>query len=407
MTLETLKNSPENTEYASPSLPLSRQRRESAAALLSTFLLIVATLTYFLSYESIPRVSPIAGMLVVALAISCTILTSLLNPRSKPLVTGLLVLCGITAALHLFGPIQNFEALTRYLASFSGLFSLVFLPMRDLRRIVAYLAAALTAYAVLRAVIGGWEVYAGTLRLMPFWAGLHSSSFVMAALVVVFWVSPWRKKTRLIWAGIASLMVIGYGVVTAILMLLVFGLGRWLSTRQRSRGWLYLGGGFAAAVGMLFRDSTSVVSISEAGLASAGSGRIGAWLERLSVFIERDVVLKLFGSGPMTDYRTTTQWWWEEKSAHSDFITMIMEFGVVGFVALSIMLVLLYQRTPRQAQPVLLAVFIAMASSNAFLERPLVGVMWGFALYCTVRHDTQPQIKRSEAASPAPERTAS
>lgn len=114
-----------------------------------------------------------------------------------------------------------------------------------------------------------------------------------------------------------------------------------------------------------------------------GSGRIGAYVERIHIITNRDLSGILFGSGAGTDsYRGDLVWRWQEKSAHNDYLGTIWEFGLIGFCCL---VIYFYSALRFSVNPIMIAVIcgilISSGVSNAFLFRPNFMFLYGFAAY--------------------------
>lgn len=344
--------------------------------------LITVVALYVITYEPVaalrgPLSFTIAGLALAMLAFSAITM----HVDGFLFALALFVLVVISVVLDAFYANQNFGALTRYVTSLSGLFAFALLPLQDIRKYAAWTAVAVISTAAVAAAIYGSTIYAGTVRFTPFWTGIHSSALLVSAMTVVVWLSPCSKQFRIVWSAIGVVLVAGYGVITAILMLALFFSGKWFVDHGWRRIWLFVAGIGFIVVGIFVRDSTSQRGIQALGIEAVGSGRLGSWLTRLNEFSARDISLQILGTGPYSDFQITELWWWDAKNAHSDIVTLLMEFGALGLVAISAFSFRMYRKWPPAAQIVLLSVALGAASSNALLDRPSVGIAWGLALY--------------------------
>ncbi|WIB10359.1 hypothetical protein QNO08_04715 [Arthrobacter sp. zg-Y820] len=301
------------------------------------------------------------------------------------------VLLSISAILYFAGSAGETGALVRYCISLSALGVFSFARVPDCRATVAIGAAVIVAYAAFVALTAGPLSYSGVVRFTPFFAGetaVHSSSLTMVALVIILWCSPWRMKVRIPLCIVGTILIIGYGVTTALLMLAIFFAARTFEHYNISLKWIGLVAAILLPLGAAWRDSTQVEGgdVESLGVGSLGSGRLAAWLERIEIFIQSDIVTKAIGGGAYSDYRTTSLWWWSEKSAHSDAMTILMEFGLLGVVTVVCYFCFVYRTINNVGRAVLLAILAGMVLSNVVLDRPTVAMVWGFAIYCATRH---------------------
>lgn len=312
----------------------------------------------------------------------------------------LLLLLGLvtftTVYLDVFGEPQNWTALIRYLVSFAGLYLItlhrdVTFPTNPIALAGGFASCFGVAYA---ATAGGYD-YAGTVRIAPFWDNLANSSTLMVGVFILTWVSTIRPTLRLLFLATSGGLVVGYGTVTPILMLLFFVAGRFLVSRGISLKWFSILLVLGTVGGLLFRNAnaSSDATVQSLGTGAIGSGRVDSWTERLGIFFSSDIVAKLVGTGPYSDYRSTNLWWWASKNAHSDLLTILMEFGAVGLLALVVLTWTLYRESTADVRAVLLVFIFGFASSNLLLDRPGVSVVSGVAICAWAfrsRHSVHP-----------------
>lgn len=368
-----------------------------------TVLLTALVAVNTIAFDLAPSVSYLAGMLIAASALGMLLFSALLRPRpTGPLVIMVVAIVVLTAINHFLVAEQQFAVLLRYATSLAALFGIYLAQLPDLRRFCSYVGMALIAYAAFVGVSSGAYTYAGTPRLRPYWSGVASSSLLIAAVTVLIALSPFKKATKTLWVAAGLALVVGYGVVTTALMLVLFFGGWWFLRKGWSRFWLYAFGAVATIGGILFRNENSVAGadIETLGVGAVGSGRLDSWLDRFTGFAERDLATMLVGLGPYSDYQTTALWDWEAKNAHSDVVTLLMEFGVLGLGAVLCMGVVLYKRSNDVEKLAIIAIAFGAAASNTTIDRPVASAAWGLALYACRYHAVLPMVGRKRVKQP-------
>jgi len=368
-----------------------------------TVTLVLAVAVYTVTYDHIPAARTPLASLMAAQSLLLAFFAFLTNSRRAiPLMIALLVVLGITAALQWAEIPQDFTPLLRYLTAIAGMFAIHMTRLPNLMRYISYLGMAVIAYAGYVTETGGPFFYAGTVRTWPFWSGLANSSFFIAALLLVIAVNPMKKFFKVLWVGAGLYVLAGYGAVTAILMVAFFFAGWYFLYRQWNRIALFAMGGIAVVGGILFRNANSVAGadIGSLGVGAIGSGRVDSWAGRLVEFVDRDFATQMLGRGPYSDYQVTELWYWAEKNAHSDLVTILMEFGIIGFVAIVGLWISAYRRTSPLGQVALLSIALGAMASNTFIDRPGVAIGWGLVLYACDRHTVRPRPTRRERIKP-------
>lgn len=349
-----------------------------------TVALVLVMAVYTTSYEQVPTLRNTLAMLMAGLALLLAYFAALLDfRRALPLLVTLFTVIALTVSLQWAGLPQEFNVLLRYLTAIAGLFATHMIRSSNLTRYMAFASMGVIAYAAYIAATGGEFAYAGTVRTTPFWSGPTNSSCLVAALIVVVSLSPVKRYLRLLSVGVGITVLGGYGVVTPMLMVALFFAGWYFLHRGWNRMWLFILGAVAVLAGVLFRNANSVqgADIQSLGLGAVGSGRLDSWLGRFADFADRDVASMMLGFGPFSDYQVSELWFWEEKNAHSDLVTVLMEFGLVGFTAFLVLGVVTYRRSSDLGQIAMLAIALGAMASNTFIDRPSVAVGWGFVLY--------------------------
>lgn len=340
--------------------------------------------------DAAPTLGALSALLAAVSTAGIVTIASIQHPqRTAPLLVAVAALILLTLLAQLAGETQQFDVLLRYLTSIAVLFAVHLAPLPDLRRVFSVFGIAVIVYAAVVSLSGGAYGYAGTVRLQPFWSGVASSSLAVAGLTVVVALSPMKRLWKSIWVSLGFVLVAGYGVVTTMIMVAVFFGGWYFLRKGWSRVWLYLLAIASIVGGILYRDDNAApgADIASLGFGAIGSGRFDAWLGRFQEFTERDTLTKLIGLGPYSDYQFSALWSWEAKNAHSDLVTLLMEFGLVGLGVLVAAGVFLYKRVTEVGQLALLAIAVGAAASNAFLDRPTVAAVWGIVLYTCAYYD--------------------
>jgi hypothetical protein len=368
-------------------MPLSaattQPKRDFMASVL-TVVLMVTVAAYTMTYDQFPGGrTPMATVIAVASLWLAFTAATLNIARALPLTIALCTMTFITTLLQWAEIPQDFTPLLRYLTAIAALFVIRMMHMPDMRRFLAYVSMIVMVYAGYVVATGGPFPYAGTIRTYPFWSGLANTSFLIAGMLILIALSPIKNFFKVVWVGYGLYLLAGYGAVTAMLMTALFFGGWYFLYRGWKMVWLYVLGLLAVVGGIFFRNanSTAGADIGTLGVGAIGSGRLDSWFGRLAEFGERPFATQIVGRGPYSDYEVTDLWYWAAKNAHSDIITLLMEFGLFGLLTVLILWITSYKRTDALGQVALLAIALGAASSNTFLDRPAVSVTWGLILY--------------------------
>lgn len=259
-------------------------------------------------------------------------------------------------------------------------------------RLVLFMAASTLVIAALSSALRPQEIISSLLRLPPFTGGeegAHASAYVVALcalLIHQLWLNKAISK-RLAWSflTLAAVLLIGMRVATPIFMLLNYSLLHIILTKRLRTGtkillWFAI---LASLVAILFWHETLQEQVRGAEAASVenlGSGRIGTWLGRIDLLSRRNIPTMLFGSGPGSDSFVSEIWWWEKKNSHNDFLTIVVESGFVGLLAILLFLFLLFHRLGRDGIPLIFLLLSASSVSNALLQRPIIATLFWLAV---------------------------
>jgi hypothetical protein len=111
------------------------------------------------------------------------------------------------------------------------------------------------------------------------------------------------------------------------------------------------------------------------------SGRISMYGEKIDQLSNNTFLNWLLGNGSGSDLIMTDFWWWAAKGAHSDFITFLVEGGLIYFGLTSYVLIKLYKLFNLSEGKFLLISFsFTSLISNGYLVRPLPSYLFFFTL---------------------------
>ena len=264
---------------------------------------------------------------------------------------------------------------------------------RDInQQLVFVLAGGTLVIATLASFLRPQEIINNVMRLPAFTGGedgAHSSAYIIALctlLIHQLWLNRAISK-RMAWSflALAGVLLLGLRVATPIFMLLNYGLLQSLLAKQHKVITKILL--WSAMLISIFAVLTWHEAIQEEARGSEtesvenmGSGRIGTWLGRIDLISRRDVPGLLFGSGPGSDRFASEIWWWEKKDSHHDILTVIIESGLVGFMAIALFLFLLFQRLGHDGAPLVWFFLSGSLVSNALMQRPIIATLFWLAV---------------------------
>lgn len=256
----------------------------------------------------------------------------------------------------------------------------------------------------------------GTTRLAPFNGGpegLHPSAYAILAFLAFFAMVHRRLTPSLKWLNIAA-FVVGlvtievYGVRTAELAffvaavtVVIFAVGLYYGMPLGNIVLIFAAYIFPAIIAILLYLVFSVDDFSRE-LVAYSSGRTVAYQERLSMFWNRSLFEQLIGGGAGSDYVTGIDSWRSStKDSHNDFLSFLLEYGVLGFLVFSCwcLSMMLSSRSVRELA-VVAGMVVASFVSNGVLLRPTLFILFALAI---VVSRTAPVVIRpaKSAADPA------
>jgi hypothetical protein len=206
--------------------------------------------------------------------------------------------------------------------------------------------------------------------------GLHPSAYAMMGFALMLLVLL-RHRIGLSLITVAILVVaaaaiVGYGVRTVWLMLIVFAFVLTFQWLWKRSAWMMVAGlgvtliGLAAGLAVLMNMDFDLLRFS--------SGRSAVYLERLDVIGGRGLAELLFGTGAGTDaMRGVAAWRWAEKDSHNDFMAVLTEAGVIGLIGFLLVIGAALWGSPRGYRGWVLIMVASAAVSNGVLLRPSIG----------------------------------
>jgi hypothetical protein len=358
-------------------------------------ILLFLTVAHIMSYDYLPKVTSVISALL-PVAVLATVLFAYARNLGEDQLEALLFIAGLgvcAVILRFGGYAISWAVLERYILALTGLCIALFVRGETLRRSAPIYGAVVIVFAGAVGLAQGPVMYAGSGRLDPFTGGdmaVHSSALAVTAAVIAILASKPLKSLWGLIAGIGVLEVIGYGTTGEFISCIVAVVGfsyyqGVITTRVPVKRIAILASPLIAYV-VFAKESLFAATGASDGAATMGSGRVGAWQERFEIALHRGWEFNLIGTGPGSDVRFTDVWWWEAKGAHSDLLTLFMEFGILGLAATVLLIVLLARRVGPRGRIALAAALVGALISNALLDRPVQALFFGLAIASTARH---------------------
>lgn len=223
----------------------------------------------------------------------------------------------------------------------------------------------------------------GHERLPIYFSGLHTHNYILSIAFVTIAYFLKDKRYYLLSFLIASFsfLLIGYNVRTPLIFYFIFS----ITTLY------YASNSFKRVYAFLFVASPIFLALlylnySNYNFDEFSSGRITMYKEKLNMISRFNTKEVLFGRGWGTDLISTDKWWYEKKSSHNDYLTLIVENGIIYllFFLLTIFSLLL---TKKHISIFLIALILGYLTtsffSNGIALRPLVGYMF-FMTYALI-----------------------
>lgn len=209
-----------------------------------------------------------------------------------------------------------------------------------------------------------WPVY---------FSGLHTQAYVLLAVFMflfLFFLSE-KGKLSLVVLGFAIFYVLffGYNVRTSLLSFITFIsiLGMHLIKNKQSKYYISL---IVPLLGIIL---LFVILVSlDVDWVTFSSGRLSMYGTKYDEIVSRGFWSSIFGTGSGSDLIVSDIWWWDKKGSHNDYLTFLIEGGVIFLLSVILLLIQLFKsvRSP-YSYCILCAYCISSLISNGYLLRPL------------------------------------
>jgi hypothetical protein len=276
-------------------------------------------------------------------------------------------------------------------------------PLSLPRTILVWYAVGFTLIGAFVALTGPAVYVSGTARLASITSGIdnmHASAKLMAIQLLM--LDQLRRagllSPRVAWPlmALAGFILLGFGGRNEMLFVLAY-FGMRLYFAQRND--IVIRFAPYIAVGLAIVAATVILQI-VAYPDNLGSGRIGVWAYRLYLISHRDPVTFLFGGGVGADRIFTPQWWYfDDASAHNDYLGTMMEGGVVGLLAMFVMMYGLWLRLPTDGRALVVAIGVNSFFANGFFTSPLLALSLSFVMALSILGEL---LRQANLAPPTP-----
>lgn len=278
-------------------------------------------------------------------------------------------------------------------------------PLSLPRSLLCWYAVLFTLLGAVIALTGPPVYVSGTARLASITSGLdnmHASAKLMALQILL--LDQLRRAglldARLAWPLIvlAGAILLGFGGRNELVFVLCYFAARIYFAFRHD---LVIRFAPLVATGLAVVAAIVVLQI-VAHPGTLGSGRIGVWSYRLWLIAHRDPVTFFFGGGVGADIIWTPQWWFFEDgaSAHNDYLHIVMESGIVGLLAMFILMYALWLRLPDDGRAILVAIGVNSFFANGFFTSPLLALSLSFVMATSLMGALMRQAEAGTAAPP-------
>lgn len=267
---------------------------------------------------------------------------------------------------------------------------------RTLLRWVALISAGTVIYAATYAVVNPRVIVDFVPRARGFFdmnPAPHNSAYIVGAILILFYLAGAKQRQipKWFWAPvilIAATLLYFYKVRTAQVMVFGFFAAMTAPYLKQRFG---VGPLIAIFFVLLFGAAAYAGSESKLDWSTFSSGRTSVYSERLTLLADRDFVQIILGSGPGSDSFYSDSWWWDAKNSHNDFLTAVIERGVVGLGILVWYIFAFCRARQHETIAVAIAIVLTGALSNGLFQRPLPLLFAALAIWVSatgrrVRH---------------------
>lgn len=369
--------------------------------------LVIGNLLYLLAFDYLPselRLMMAGGIGVgyIALATVGVLVRSSLGLAT--MFAGVVMMLAAWALGAIFDPFESMRSIAtadvglRYTVSaMSGVAILCFADR--MRRPAVVAMVGIIAVTLVFALVIAMVMPAATLgeavatRFAPFTGtpmalvatsgasepeGLHSSGYVIALYLLIL-LSLWQggqipSRVGGVLIMLAAILVLGYQVRTSWVLLIVYFavVAGIVIVSTRSGVLLAISAGSVALALIALGAIYLLATVGADDLIEFSSGRTGTYSDRMVLLRNRSIPTLLFGSGPGSDVVYSSVWWWEAKNSHNDFLTSLIEGGLLGLAGRIVFLVGIVMHAGRWALPHVGAIVGSSMISNALFGRSMI-----------------------------------
>tara|TARA_R110002012_G_scaffold283090_2_gene473162 strand:- start:110491 stop:111705 length:1215 start_codon:yes stop_codon:yes gene_type:complete len=215
-----------------------------------------------------------------------------------------------------------------------------------------------------------------------YFTGIHTHSYILAsvfiALAYLLYIKNYTIYLFLFLFFSLTFLYFGYGVRSAVVFYLVF-LITILFLKSNFFKYLWL----QALIIIPFIVLTVFLVIESDKLNKFSSGRLEMYSTKFEILKDYNFLEILLGRGFKSDFITTDDWWWNEKGSHSDFLTFIIENGIM-YLFLFLFLIFSLLPSIKKINIVFLSLIIGYLItsliSNGIAVRPLAAYVFFIVL---------------------------
>lgn len=221
---------------------------------------------------------------------------------------------------------------------------------------------------------------------------LHTTSYVATSLSFMFFVmignkysEGWFLRFSLMTIPVILTIAFGWGVRTSAISIVFFYsaiAADYFITQKNIQFYYFI-------IFMLFLASVLFAAGNFELINQVSSGRLDMYSAKIEQLSNNSLLSWMIGNGAGSDLIYTDIWWWAAKGAHNDFLTFIVEGGLVLIGCLLFSFYIIYNNSKSYYTRVMfLAILLPSCFSNAFLVRPIAFYVAVFPLaYLYLRID--------------------
>ncbi len=216
----------------------------------------------------------------------------------------------------------------------------------------------------------------------------HTNAYIASSIFLVVIYTPMRRTLKLITFALSLAFLAYLQVMTAFITVAVVIVSLFLMRGSRSLVWAFLTVPVFGIGAVAYRESqatSSSINLSNSGIGSVGSGRVSAWSDQISEYLNSTLYQQIFGTGPGSSTQFWGLWWWQAKDPHSDFLRVLIEYGAIGFIALAAFVIFVIRKGLSTNNFGLVAFALgaitSSAVSNGIFARPYAAICWSVAAF--------------------------